>query len=347
MVDVDAVWNSLKSEDGKSFQPHSILQNLPAKENYSNNKKKQQINALKKQAIKKHLFDIDSFHSGHESSSIRALSQPSDFDATLAINLSELAAEFSELNYDSDDDVDEEYFSSDSLRPVRTERLANVLHSNNVTSQAESLAKLSNVIKLHLRHCNDIDVIRRLQSIMDTCGKSLFQFIGHSSSEKCRRLSLECIHSLLLAKIDIARHLPCLMPAILSRFTNCGYDKDMEVFIRNQHTHDFFKRGGAAIRQDRNGLINHVTLVELIEPDEDLRFSLCCTIKCLVGSAVDRNAVGMLEPYCSELIMGLQTSLKDPYAEVKIAASHLLAQLLRITQFESRAKYFAIGLGDH
>ncbi|KAL7454857.1 hypothetical protein ACHAWC_007007, partial [Mediolabrus comicus] len=157
-------------------------------------------------------------------------------------------------------------------------------------------------------------------------------------------LSLECIQSLLRANnIDVASQLPYLISAIVARYPSCGYDKDMEIFIHSQQDHDFFRRGGATSRQDRNGLISN-TAVNLVEPHEELRLALCCAFKCLVDCVVEADAAAMLEPYYSEIIMSLQTCLKDPFNDVKIAASSLLTRLLQIPHNELGAKYFALGL---
>ena len=339
MTDIDAIWSSLQSENSNN----SILKNLSTKKPKCGNSqtKKQQI-AFKQQ---KQPFDIDSFTSPQVGvASIQAIgsSQSKDCDA-LAENLCELAVEFSALDRDSDDEEDEiQSLTSLDKPPLRTERFASALKNNDVASQIESLSKLSDSIKA-LLVCNYNDNTLKLQAIMDTCGKALFQLLGHQK-EKCRRLSLECIESLLFANIDLARHLPYLIPAIVARYQASGYDKEYEVFVHNQQVHDFFKRGGAANRQDRDGLISQVKFDDVIEPNEELRLALCRTIKCLVDSIMEMNAAGILEPYYSELILSVQTSLKDPFSEVKIAASRLLAQLLRISHFELGAKYFATGV---
>eukprot|EP00984_Skeletonema_dohrnii_P004249 scaffold1500_cov106-Skeletonema_dohrnii-CCMP3373.AAC.6 len=340
MTDIDAIWSSLKSEDNGN----SILQNLSMKKSEGiSSKRKKQIIAIKQQ---KQSFDIDSFTSssqevGAATTELAAIEsvQTKECEA-LTDNLCELAVAFSALDHDSDDEEDEETQPSPDKQPLRTQRLASALKSNDIASQIESVSKLQNAIKSLLHTCNDNK--QQLQAIMDTCGKALFQLLGHKS-EQCRRLSLECIQSLLLASIDLARHLPYLIPSIVARYAPCAYDKEMEVFVQNQQVHDFFKRGGASNRQDRDGLIGQVTF-NVFEPNEDLRLALCHTIKRLVDSIMRLNAAGILEPYYSELIMALQTSLKDPFPEVKIAASHLLAQLLRIPQLELGAKYFATGL---
>ena len=336
MTEIDAIWNSLRSED----YGNSILQNLSTKKPSSRSSlvgnKKEQLIAIKQQ---KQSFDIESFTPSSQVA--EAAPVTADESAALNSNLSELAAAFSTLDHDSDDEEGEEASLTLDKQPIRNERLASALKSNDIASQVESLSKLSNAIKPLLCNCNDNK--QQLQAIMDTCGKALFQLLGHHKSEKCRSLSLECIQSVLRANIDLARHLPYLISSILTRYPPCAYDKDMEVFVQNQQVHDYFKRGGASNRQDRDGLIGPVTF-KMVEPNEELRLALCDTIKCLVDSITNMNAAGMLEPYYSELILSLQTSLKDPFPDVKIAASHLLAQLLRIPHFELGAKYFATGL---
>jgi hypothetical protein len=348
MIDIDAIWSSLQSEDGKSLQSNKT-KSLNAREGVKksltrkmvlDSTKKQQIIAIKQQT--QPAFDIDSFTSSVSVAPIQAIDASETKEGeTLADNLGELAVEFSALNYDSDDEDDEETLPSSDKQLIRTERLASALKNNDVASQIESLSKLNNIITTLLCHCNDNKL--KLQQILGTCGKALFQLVGHHQSEKCRSLSLECIQSLLLANIDLAGDLPYLIPSIVARYIPCGYDKEMEVFVQNQQVHDFFRRGGASNRQDRDGLISQVDF-HVIEPNEELRLALCRTINCLVDSIMEKNAAGMLEPYYADLLMSLQTSLKDPFPEVKIAASHCLARLLRIPNFEPGAKYFATGL---
>lgn len=337
MTEIDAIWKSLRSED----DGNSILKNISTKKRSGlvSNKKKKQLIAIKQQ--KQVLFDIDSFTPSSQVTEVVPIT--GDESEALSASLSELAVTFSTLDHDSDDEDaegEEAPLAALEKQPLRNERLASVLKSNDIASQIESLSKLSNAIKPLL--CASNDNKQQLQAIMDTCGKALFQLLGHKS-EKCRSLSLECIQSLLRANIDLARHVPYLIASIVARYAPCAYDKDMEVFVQNQQVHDYFKRGGASNRQDRDGLIGPVTFT-MVEPNEELRLALCDTIKCLVDSITNMNATSILEPYYSELIMSLQTSLKDPFPDVKIAASHLLAQLLRIPHLELGAKYFATGL---
>lgn len=334
---IDVIWSSLKSEDNGNL----ILHNLSTKpRGIKSKKKKKQVFAIE-QLKQKQTFDIDSFTSSSKENSVTPISIAEKECVVLNHDLSELAEAFSSaLDQDSDDEEIGETPLSLVKQPVRNERMASALKSNDIASQIESLSKLSDAIKSLLCNCNDNK--QQIQAIMETCGKALFQLFGHKV-EKCRSLSLECVQSLLLANIDINRHLPYLISSIVARYTPCAYDKDMEVFVQNEQMHDFFKRGGASNRQDRDGLIGQITF-NAVEPNEELRLALCHTIKHLVRSIMKMNVAGILEPYYSELILSLQTSLKDPFHEVKIAASHLLAELLAIPQFELGAKYFATGL---
>ena len=329
---IDVIWSSLRSEDNGNL----ILHNLSTKQRGVKSKKKQVFAIPQKQT-----FDIDSFTSSSKKEGVNSVAPIAEKECdVINHDLSELAGAFSALDQDSDDEEIGETLLSLAKQPVRNERMASALKSNDIASQIESLSKLSDAIKSLLRNCNDSK--QQIQAIMDTCGKALFQLFGHKV-EKCHSLSLECVQSLLLANIDITRHLPYLISSIVARYAPCAYDKDMEVFVQNEQMHEYFKRGGASNRQDRDGLIGQVTF-NAVEPNEELRLALCHTIKHLVRSIMKMNVAGILEPYYSELILSLQTSLKDPFHEVKIAASHLLAELLAIPQFELGAKHFATGL---
>jgi len=103
-------------------------------------------------------------------------------------------------------------------------------------------------------HRDADESLARLQAILNSCGNSLFRAIGDGKSEKCRALAIGCLQSLLLAGIDIGRHIPCMIPALRARLSQCIYDKDMEVFVHDLQMHEFHKRGGATDRQDRNSL---------------------------------------------------------------------------------------------
>ena len=117
----------------------------------------------------------------------------------------------------------------------------------------------------------------------------------------------------------------------------------MEVFVQNQQLHDFYKRGGATDRQDRDGLHSLSGSLQVIEVNEELRLALCRTFNCLLRGTLAKDAAIILDAYFPEIVLSLQTSLRDPFPEVRIEASHLLVKLLRVPCWEHGAKYFATG----
>lgn len=193
------------------------------------------------------------------------------------------------------------------------------------------------------KHDDSNEVKDMLQATLDVCGKSLFRLL-QNESEKCRALSLECLQSLLLAGLDLRRHIPYMIPALCARFSQCSYDKDLEVFVSDCKSHDFYKRGGATNHQDRHGLFSQGGALQVIEPTEELRLELCRTLNCLLRGMTAGGAERLLDAYYPEVVFSLQTSLRDPFPQVKIETCHLLVQLLRIPHWEDGAKYFATGL---
>lgn len=185
----------------------------------------------------------------------------------------------------------------------------------------------------------------QLQVILNACGKPLLRLLSDNKSEKCRKLSLQCLQSLLLAGIDIRRHIPYIVPALCARnhpISNMSsyYDKDTEVFVQDYQMHQLYLRGGATNRQDRVcGMLSQV-----IELNEELRLDLCKAFNCLLRGIVATNAEQSLDAYYSDIILSLVTSLRDAYPEVKVEACRVLVQLLRIPHYEQGAKYFATGL---
>ena len=218
---------------------------------------------------------------------------------------------------------------SDLARP----RLRFKVSTNSDTTTTGPLSTSTNQDETKITH--------RLQAMLNACGNTLFRLLGDSKSEKCRSISLKCIQSLLLATgIDIGRHIPYLVPALCARYPQCAYDKDMEIFVQDHQMHELYKRGGATSRQDR---ASHIGMM-FVEPNEELRLELCQTFTCLMRGIVAANAERSLDAYYADIILSLQTSLSDPFPEVRIEASRLLVQLLRIPHYEQGAKYFATGL---
>ena len=281
---------------------------------------------------------------------------------------------------DSDDDDDDDENNEPPSAAVvsntswRIERISKGIISNDQSTRCQSLIILKNEIDALLVNCpippplnfpqpysnskptlleggilgpkeksRDVGESQvRLQAIFNSCDHSLFRVISDGkSSEKCRSLAINCLQSLLLTVgSNIGRQIPYLIPALRSRLAQCTYDKDMEIFVQDLQLHEFYKRGGATNRQDRD----FPSTTSLIEPNEDIRLELCKLFECLVRGMIEAGAERILDAYYSDIIISIQPYLQDAYPDLRVEACNLLAQLLRIPQWEHGSKYFAMGL---
>jgi hypothetical protein len=280
---------------------------------------------------------------------------------------------------DDDDDENNELPPSASVSNTswRIERIAKAILSDDQPTRCQSLIILKNVIDALIVNCSippplnfpqpysnstptllegtaggiiepkdksrdEDESLVRLQIMFNSCDHSLFCVISDGkSSEKCRSLAINCLQSLLLTVgINVGRQIPYLIPALRSRLVQCTYDKDMEIFVQDLQLHMFYKRGGATSRQDRD----FPSATILIEPNEDIRLEQCKLFECLVRGMLEAGAERILDAYYADIILSIQPCLQDPYPNLRIEACNLLAQLLRIPQWEHGSKYFAIGL---
>lgn len=194
---------------------------------------------------------------------------------------------------------------------------------------------------------NSINSVARnkLQFILNTCGCALFLLFS-DPSERCRSLAIKCVQQLSLAGLDMGKHIAFLMPAIFSRYPEILYDAEEKVFVHDPEQHEFYKRGGASNRQDREQIIDGKSRSFVSrEPSEEIRFELCEFISCLIRSFVHYGSLSLLDVYFSDIILALQSHLSDPFPNIKIAAAKLLVQILRLPQWEIGAKYYASAIG--
>ena len=190
---------------------------------------------------------------------------------------------------------------------------------------------------------NQLTLQKKTQSILDVCGNALFICTG-DSKEKCRELAMKCLTVLCPNVVDITKHIPYLMSAILTRFPPSYYDNEMNIFVDDIDSHFAYKRGVAVQRQDKIGLISSSIIFDVVERSEEIRLLLCRFISTLIRTCVAKGSLSILNPYVTDLIQALYTLLRDSFSEVKVEASLLLVQILRIPQWESIAKTFATGL---
>lgn len=179
----------------------------------------------------------------------------------------------------------------------------------------------------------------QLQALLNGCGCDIFRRFG-DSVEKCRILSIRCVEDLALSGIDFGRHIGLLMPAVFARFPPVSFDATMDVFVHNADDHDCHRRGGAVARQDRDDS----RVIQVVETSEEIRLALCDLLSSLVRGTMARGELSILDPYFADLMLALFTMLRDPRPDIKIKASLLLVQIVRIPHWEGGAKIFALAL---
>ena len=97
-------------------------------------------------------------------------------------------------------------------------------------------------------------------------------------------------------------------------------------------------------RQDKSALVHNAATITVVEPSEEVRLLLCSLISALLKAGVGYGTLSCLNPYFSDLILILQSQLRDPYPVLKCQASLLLVNLVRVPQWEQGAMVFATAL---
>lgn len=184
------------------------------------------------------------------------------------------------------------------------------------------------------------DAGESLQRILDFCGPSLFRRIN-DKSEVCRSYAINSIKLFCLSQIDIGKHLGFLMPVLLRKYPPMFFDDEMDIFIDDIDSHQFYKRGGAAERQDRTNLLSGNEIVKVLDPSEEIRLLLCELIACIIRCFVQLKTSTSLDAYFTDIIFAVQSHLKDPFPKLKITAANLLVQILRVPRWELGAKMYA------
>jgi len=184
---------------------------------------------------------------------------------------------------------------------------------------------------------------RKLQTLLDKCGSIIFCRFN-DESERCRELSLRCSSVLARGASDFGKHIPFLMSAILARFPAIIYDEDLQIFVHDMKRHEEYKRGIAVERQDKENLLSGVECLQVVEKSEELRLLLCKLISSLFRGSIRRGSISMLNPYLIDIVLALHSLSRDPFSLVKIEASSILVQLMRVPQWEMCSKHFSIGL---
>ena len=185
------------------------------------------------------------------------------------------------------------------------------------------------------------EVVRtQLQALLDGLSSSLFKRFS-DTSEKCRSLALLTTTLLVSSAPDLTKHISYLLPAVMQRYPPAYFDQDTDVFIHDMSDHENFRRGVAASRQDKADIVHGARSVTVVEKSEEVRLLLTSLISSLLTACLNFGSLATLNPYFTDLVLLLQSQLRDPYPLLKVKSSLTLVQLLRVPQWESGAMIFA------
>jgi len=112
-------------------------------------------------------------------------------------------------------------------------------------------------------------VQNQIQLLLNGTHTSVFKRFS-DTSEKCRELALQITIKFCLAAPDLTKCIPFLIPSILSRYPDCFFDQEQNVFIHDMEKHEEFKRGKATERQDKQALVHGVKKIEVVESSEEV-----------------------------------------------------------------------------
>lgn len=186
----------------------------------------------------------------------------------------------------------------------------------------------------------------KLQHVLDTVGTSLFKLIS-DSSEKCRLLSIEIIQLLLLSRLNLGKHVAYLMPAIFSRMPTTQHDPELNMFIQDKQSLDFYKRGGATLLEQQKRVLTRSegsSCSSSIESCEEIRFGLVNLLETVIRSCLNLGVLSFLDAYFTDIVFALESSLADPFHQVKIKSADILKNIVRIPNWEVAAKHYATAL---
>jgi hypothetical protein len=82
----------------------------------------------------------------------------------------------------------------------------------------------------------------------------------------------------------------------------------------------------------------------VVEPSEEIRLLLCQTIDALLLRLTALGALAIVQSYFSDVVLFLQTQLRDPYPELKMLACTLLELMACQSEFEIGMKFYSVGL---
>ena len=221
---------------------------------------------------------------------------------------------------------------------LKLARDLNSIGDENSTLRKKSLQKIFNVLFVENTMLDDdYD-----NSFMDISKLILKRFVD--PVEKCRELAHIICQQFFDRCQNLVHVLGYYFPALMQRVpSGIGYDDDMKVFVMDMDAHDAYKRGRAIDRQDKGGSAGILTH-QVIEVSEEIRLQSCKALNSLIKRVIHLKSTPILHPYFQEMVIYLQTQLRDPYPDLKIIACEALETLAKVQDFEMGMKFFSVGL---
>jgi hypothetical protein len=177
--------------------------------------------------------------------------------------------------------------------------------------------------------------------IFKDISKTLFKRFS-DDVEKCRELAFAITAVLFERSSNVLSVLAYFLPALMQRIPPTGaYDDDLKVFVVDIESHEAFKRGRAVDRQDKGDALTTHTVVE---PSEEIRLLAVKCMAALVSKVTTNNMCSVLHPYFTEVIIFLESQLRDPFGDVRLVVCNVLCLLAEQPEFELGMKYYAVGL---
>ena len=171
--------------------------------------------------------------------------------------------------------------------------------------------------------------------------KSIFKRFA-DDAEKCRELAYR-ISGLLFDKTpNVLSVFAYFLPALMQRVPATGaYDDELKIFVSDIDAHEAFKRGRAVDRQDKG---ESLLTLQVVEPAEEIRLLAVQCLSSLINKACSNGICSVLQPYFTEIIIFLESQLRDPFGDVRLVVCNLLCVLAVQPEFELGMKYYSVAL---
>jgi len=220
------------------------------------------------------------------------------------------------------------------LRIMRT--VETMTNSEDPSARKQALSKLHRTLfEEFLLSDSDYSVVFR------ELAKPIFKRFA-DPVEKCREGAFKLTQAFFECSSDLVLVLGYFIPALMQRVpSGVTFDEEMKVFVFDKESHEAYRRGKAVERQDKVDALQPITVVEA---SEELRLLSCVVLATLIRKLCGQGAASVLHPYFFEVVIFLQTQLRDPFPDTKAVACGVLEFMSAVEEFNMGFKFFAVGL---